>query len=410
MVQIDAKLGTGLTGLDEVLKGLIPGDNLVWQVSSVDDYRTFASPYGRYAISHGQRLIYFRFASHPPLIDDDAAEVHHLDPTAGFEQFITSIHQVIREVGRGGYYLFDCLSELTTEWHSDQMLANFFRLTCPRLYDVAAIAYFALLRNHHSFHAIAPIAETTQVLLDVLRHKGTLYLQPMKVQQRYSPTMYMLHARRGEQFVPVTQSAMISEIRHSAPWQGLESASAELNVWNRSFFRAQEALAAVKRGEAAPEVIEEHFDRLLRMVIARSGRVAKLAKKYLTLSGVLDIGRRMLGTGLIGGKSVGMLLARAILEQTDRRWSERLEPHDSFYIGSDVFYTFLVRNGAWWPHRRRRDLESMLEGCAPPACWKTTTATPSRASTRASFASTRARGPNAWRTSSRPCERSTPAP
>jgi hypothetical protein len=31
-------------------------------------------------------------------------------------------------------------------------------------------------------------------------------------------------------------------------------------------------------------------------------------------------------------------------------WNKYLEPHDSFYIGSDVFYTFLVENG-WWKLR-----------------------------------------------------------
>ena len=87
-----------------------------------------------------------------------------------------------------------------------------------------------------------------------------------------------------------------------------------------------------------------------------------LAEKYFTLSDVLDIGRRIVGTGLIGGKSVGMLLARAILEQTRPRWSELLEPHDSFFIGSDVFYTFLVTNGLWWVRQGQRDADNFMAG------------------------------------------------
>ncbi|WP_242848953.1 PEP/pyruvate-binding domain-containing protein [Syntrophomonas palmitatica] len=43
-----------------------------------------------------------------------------------------------------------------------------------------------------------------------------------------------------------------------------------------------------------------------------------------------------------------MLLARSILKaQTEVDWAEWLEPHDSFYIGSDVYYTYLVENGCW---------------------------------------------------------------
>jgi hypothetical protein len=70
----------------------------------------------------------------------------------------------------------------------------------------------------------------------------------------------------------------------------------------------------------------------------------------------------MIGTGLIGGKTVGMLLARAILKRTNPRYVELLEEHDSFYIGSDAFYTFLVRNGIWKVRQNQRDPERFLEG------------------------------------------------
>jgi hypothetical protein len=39
-----------------------------------------------------------------------------------------------------------------------------------------------------------------------------------------------------------------------------------------------------------------------------------------------------------------MLLARRILEKSDKAFSQILEAHDSFYIGSDVFFTFLMNN------------------------------------------------------------------
>ncbi|MDY6914128.1 MAG: PEP/pyruvate-binding domain-containing protein [Planctomycetota bacterium] len=363
MAQVDAQLSTGLPGLDRVLKGLIPGDNIVWQVDSIEDYLPFAEPYCRNALECDQRLIYFRFARHRPLVDaDTGADIHHLHPEAGFEQFITEVHKVIKDVGKGGYYLFDCLSDLAVDWYSDQMLGNFFMLTCPYLYDAEAIACFPLLRNHHSFYATSPITETTQVLLDIRRHAGTLHVHPMKVQQRYSPTMYMLHAWQGNDFVLVTQSARISEILQAAPRHGLESPSYRLDVWSRTFLQAEETLAAIQRGEAPPEKTDECFQRLLRMAISRHGRMLGLAEKHLTLLDLLDIGRRMVGTGLIGGKSVGMLLARAILEQADTRWTEVLEPHDSFFIGSDVFYTFFVTNGIWWIRQRKQDLASFMEG------------------------------------------------
>lgn len=356
-------LTTGLPGLDRMLKGLMPGDNIVWQVDSIDDYAAFVTPYSRRAQELGKRLVYFRFAGHPPLIPDEGgAEIHLLRPEAGFETFITEIHRVIEASGHGGFYVFDCLSELAELWYSDQMLANFFLLTCPYLYDVEAIAYFAVFKNYHSFHATMPIADTAQVLLDVYRHKGRLYVHPLKVQQRYSPTMYMLHVWQGEEFTPATESATIAEILTSIPWAGMRVARAQLGVWNRALLQGEEVRDPTERRECSIERADEVTRRLLRMVVSRDERVLELVHRYLTLSDVLEIGKRMIGTGLIGGKSVGMLLARAILKRADPRWEELLEPHDSFYIGSDVFYTFLVRNGVWWVRQQQRDPQTFLKG------------------------------------------------
>jgi len=90
------------------------------------------------------------------------------------------------------------------------------------------------------------------------------------------------------------------------------------------------------------------------MVVTRDERFIPLARKYFDLADLVEIMKRMIGSGLIGGKSLGMLLARAILKKASPRWAERLETHDSFYVGSDVFYTYLVENGCWWLRRRQK--------------------------------------------------------
>jgi hypothetical protein len=55
----------------------------------------------------------------------------------------------------------------------------------------------------------------------------------------------------------------------------------------------------------------------------------------------------MIGTGMIGGKACGMLLARAIIRNKEPDIAEYLEPHDSFYVGSDLYYTYIVDNDLW---------------------------------------------------------------
>jgi len=359
---VDPQLSTGLPGLDRVFKGLIPGDNLVWQVESLEDFIPFVGPYCDAALARGRKLIYFRFADHEPLVaEGSGATIYQLSTTEGFEQFITQIHQVIQAAGQGACFVFDCLSTLAEAWCSDRMLGNFFMLTCPYVYDRQSLAYFPLLRNFHSFDASTPISETTQILIDVYRHKDHLYLHPTKVQQRYSSTMYMLHQWVGDQFLPVTESSTIAEILTARPWAGLESVRLRLGKWNRTFLYAEDTWESVCRGQRSVDAADRLKPELLRMAISRDDRVAALAMRYFTLPDLLGIRKRMIGTGLVGGKSVGMLLARAILRHADPRWNDLLEAHDSFFIGSDIFYTFLVENGCWWLRQKQRDPGSFLD-------------------------------------------------
>ena len=62
----------------------------------------------------------------------------------------------------------------------------------------------------------------------------------------------------------------------------------------------------------------------------------------------------MIGTGMIGGKACGMLLARTIIRNLEPEIYQVFEPHDSFFIGSDVYYTYIVDNGFWDLRVRQR--------------------------------------------------------
>ena len=353
------QLSTGIAGLDQVIRAVLPGDNIVWHVDDREAYAEFVEPYVRHALASGRPLVYFRFAKHLPLLDSHAALTVNLDPADGFEAFVNNIHEVIRTTGRGAYYLFDVLSDLAQTWCSDSMLGNFFRLTCPYLLDMETVAFFGLYKNRHSFHATAPILNTAQIFFDVYRHHGSTYISPLKVQQRYSSTMYMLHVRHGDDLQPVKQSTITSEVRTSQPWPRLETPNESLGIWNATLREAENLLARFPDGQL-PQEHRNVARRLIRLVISRDPRISALVEQYMPLARLIDVARRTLGTGLIGGKAVGMLLARAILRHHDPAWNERLEPHDSFYIGSDVFYTFLVENGIWTARLGRGNLDHLL--------------------------------------------------
>lgn len=355
-------MSTGLPGLDNVLQGLRPGDNVVWEVDSVEDYLPVLGPICREAVRLQRKLIYFRFADHAPMLTaDSGAEIHRLDPQEGFERFLSEILNVIERAGPGAFYVFDCLSDLAADWFSNRMLGNFFMITCPYLYELDTIAYFALQKHLHSFHATEAIFNTAQVIIEVYRKEHQLYLHPMKVWQRASPAMYALHSWVGDQFKPVTSSATITDILAGVPKPWLEFTIHRTGIWENTFQQAQQTVQAMREGFTPGHDPQELFRHLLKMLGTREQRLQELAEKYLDLADLVGIMQRMVGTGLIGGKSLGMLLGRAILRKADPKWAGLLESHDSFYVGSDVFYTYLVQNGCWWLRRRHKDLDLFLQ-------------------------------------------------
>jgi hypothetical protein len=355
---------TGLPSLDNVMQGVRPGDNIVWQVSQIDDYLAFVRPFCADALAKGRRLTYFRFAKHKPLVEaGPGVQVCVVDPKDGFETFITEIRRVIEANGVGAYYVFDCHSELAREAFSDRMLGNFFVLTCPFLYELETVTYFAVLRDYNSYHAAQPIAETAQVLIEVYNHHDKFFIHLLKVDQRFSPTMYLLHAWEGDQFVPITESVTIADVLTSTHWPGLQSASyRHLGQWDRRLMQAEELLQAYRKRLVQRRVVDDAFHRLLPQLVSNDAPIVELATKYLKLDDLIYIWKRMIGYGKIGGKTAGMLIARAILCKHSKRMRELLEAHDSFFIGSDVFYTFLILNGCWLDRQRQKNPETFLQG------------------------------------------------
>jgi pyruvate, water dikinase len=342
---------SGISEFDEVLKGIISGDNVVFQVNSIKDYIPFVHPFCHQAIKENRKLIYFRFARHIYLIPEDVnVEVYNLHPEKGFESFISEIFNIIEKIGFGACYVFDCLSDLTADWYSDRMLGNFFMLTCPYLYDFETATYFAIFKNMHTDLALNAIHKTAQVVIDVYNNRDSIFIQPLKVISRFSETMFMLHIWKNKKFIPVTNSATISEIMAGVPQPWLNFSIQRVDLWTRTFNLAYKYLNE-KTSCPVDDESKNLYKKLLRMIISRDEDFLKLAENYFDIEIIVKIAKRLIGTGLIGGKSAGMLLSRAILEKDNDKWKKILEIHDSFFIGSDVFYTFIIYNKCWWPRR-----------------------------------------------------------
>ena len=345
MAKLLSRVSTGIESFDQVIDGLRTGDNVVWQVDHVDDYRAFVTPFVRQALADRKRIVYMRFASHEEVVKSDPnITVYTLDAGSGFESFSTQVYNIATKEGEGVFYIFDSLSDLLSAWATDLMIGNFFMIVCPYLYQLNTVAYFALLREHHSFKTVARIRETTQVLIDVYDAEHKIYVHPLKVKGRYSPTMFLPHRKKEQNFIPVTSSVDTGRLFNYISKKSIEEAKRNLDYWDRLFIEVEETLH--KRVDEKTKT--DLLDHLCRIMIGREQRILGLARKHFTLQDLLHIKSRLIGTGYVGGKAVGMLLAQKILtSDTAFDWRAHLEPHDSFFIGSDVFYAYIVENG-WW--------------------------------------------------------------
>ena len=339
------QVSTGINGLDEILSCLQMGDNVVLQVDSIEDYKKFVDPYVETALSRNQRLVYMRFANHPALLQaGKQIKVYKLNANKGFESFSTQVHNIVRDEGRDVFYVFDCLSDLLLAWATDLMIGNFFVITCPYLFELNTVAYFAILRSRHSFKTVARIRETTQVLLDIYNNNGKICVHPLKAWKRYTPTMFLPHIMEDDKLVPILNSADAASILSYLTDKNATSGARNLDYWDRIFLKANTILED-------PDAVKEKqnmVETLSHVLIGREKRMLSLVKEYFSLEDLVEIKKRLIGTGFIGGKSVGMLLARNILRKDPSMdWNAELEIHDSFYIGSDIFYSYMVQNG-WW--------------------------------------------------------------
>ena len=206
---------SGFPDVDRLLDNIRLGDNVVWRVKSLDQFRYFAEPFAERAIADGRTTVYMKFAGHEPLLAPrPGLKIREFDPDKGFEAFTVDIYNCITENGREAFYVFDSLSAA--------------RMAC----------------------------------------------------------------RQG----------------------------------NFS-------------GDMERQIIES--------TMTKDSRLQEMLRKYFEPRDYFLLRDRMAGSGSIGGKACGMLLARKIVRKELPGCGAYLEPHDSFYIGSDVFYTYIVSNSCW---------------------------------------------------------------
>ena len=344
------RVKSGIEQMDRCLDNIRLGDNVVWRVSDLSEFKLFMEPYVEQAKKDKRNIIYFRFASHEPLVEDcPEVKTVHVPLSHRFETFTVEIHNRIEQEGRDAFYVFDCLSELQTAWATDLMMGNFFKVTCPFLFILDTVAFFPVKRGHHSHSAIQKIMDTTQLFLDVYSDDKNVYVRPEKVWRRDSQTMFLPHIYEpaSGRFEPILDGVTSSRFYQALNQSQRPGGEQYIDSWDRFF-----NVTKIMHENGMP--IEDACAQMCKIMMTRDPKMREMVKKHFKPEDYFAVRDHMIGTGLIGGKACGMLTARKIIQNLRPDIFASFEPHDSYFIGSDVYYSFIVENDFWDLRIRQR--------------------------------------------------------
>src|SRR5687768_133343 len=160
---------SGISDLDEILGGVLTGDNVVWVTDQQDLFNRVelallaAAPPGDKALHVTGReiaaAVKARVGKHVDVID--ARSGSPMSDPALLEQTIVS------EVRNGATrVILDGMAPFARQWGVDRAVA-FFKRVCPRLFDLGAVAYWRVSRSKLGNPAIDDIRKVTQCVFEL---------------------------------------------------------------------------------------------------------------------------------------------------------------------------------------------------------------------------------------------------
>ena len=126
------------------------------------------------------------------------------------------------------------------------------------------------------------------------------------------------------------------KVQHMDLHQVVESGEVEATL----FHKVQQA---GDTDEATGELLKVN---LIRTIFSDQLDFIGIAKRFFTLSDLQEIKARIIGTGKVGGKAAGLLLAASMIRKAAEQNPDvpEIRTPACYFIGSDVFYNFFEEN------------------------------------------------------------------
>ncbi len=128
-------------------------------------------------------------------------------------------------------------------------------------------------------------------------------------------------------------------------------------------------LRQAERYETLPEAeraaVDHHLQELrvvlLKSLVSDQLAFIHIARRWFTATDFNMILERRIGTGKIGGKAAGLLLAYKILQNTAPEIFNQIHLPRSYFIGADVFYDFMAANQLEFLNQKYKTAEQIRD-------------------------------------------------
>ncbi len=219
----EERLTTGVAEVDDLIGGVLPGDNLVWEVDSAAPVDTFVLSFLSACEANKSPVVFVSFNRSPQTVaktyasrmsagrftlvdcfssgkgendkmfldffqsakDAPYQAVQAWDP-ADPDKLQEQLTDIASEAGARGRYVFDSLTGMLDLWREEDRVLRFFGHLCPRLHDLSTVAYWLLEKEAHSDPFLAKLRHITQVVLEIAVSQGARTLTVRKAANRRS--------------------------------------------------------------------------------------------------------------------------------------------------------------------------------------------------------------------------------
>ena len=117
--------------------------------------------------------------------------------------------------------------------------------------------------------------------------------------------------------------------------------------------------------EAERSAVDHHLQELrvvlLKSLVSDQLAFIHIARRWFTARDFNMILERRIGTGKIGGKAAGLLLAYKILQNTATEIFNQVNLPRSYFIGADVFYDFMATNQLEFLNQKYKTAEQIRD-------------------------------------------------